>query len=280
MSFKDILALAISLDADKPALRAAGLLAQRFEAHATALILGVHASSDYAPEIARFSEVLQDLVAGAQSRAAREHAKIQDWLAREHGGFETRSIVIEDALVRRELIAHARRADLTIVTRAPSGSDDRAHREAFEAVLFGSGRPAMLMPSGWRRAAPTKSILIGWNASREAARAVADALPLLRMAEDVVVATIDAIPGNGGHGPAPGADIAAHLARHGVHVRVNNLDGMGRSPAAALRDEAAAFDADLIVAGGYGHSRAEEWLVGGATRELTEFSTVPIFMSH
>jgi nucleotide-binding universal stress UspA family protein len=280
MGLKDILALGISLDADKPALRAAGLLAQRFEAHATALILGVHAASDYAPEIAPFSEVLQDLAAGARSRAARERAKVQDWLAREHRGFETRAIVIEDALLRRALVAHARRADLTIVTRPALGSEDRAHCAAFETVLFGSGRPVLLAPPAWSGESLGDRILIAWNATREAARAVADAMPLLAKARDVVIATIDAIPNQGGHGPAPGKDLAVHLERHGVNVRVNNVDGMGRTEAGALMDEAAALEADLIVMGGYGHARARQWLWGGVTRDLTRGAPTPLFVSH
>jgi nucleotide-binding universal stress UspA family protein len=138
----------------------------------------------------------------------------------------------------------------------------------------------MLMPAHWKPRPLTNTILIGWNASREAARAIGDALPILRIAQDVVVATVDAIPAKGGHGPAPGADLAAHLAHHGVKARVRNLDGMGRSHADVLSDEAAALDADLIVIGAYGHSRAEEWLLGGVTRELTEDSKTPLFMSH
>jgi nucleotide-binding universal stress UspA family protein len=279
MAFKDILALAITLDADKPALRAAGVLAAQFDAHATALVLGVHAASIYAPHVAKLSEVLTDLAAGSRGVAGREHAKIVDWLAQAHRGFETRNIIIEDALLRREVLAHARHADLAVLTRA-AVEGDRARAELLDAVLFGSGRPTLLVPPAWKRDSLSERIVVGWDAKREAARAVGDAMPLLRLAHEVVVATVDAIPGAGGHGPAPGKDLAAHLARHGVKVRVNNVDGMGRSEGLALLDEAAALDADLVVIGAYGHSRAEEWLLGGVTRELTSSASVPLFLSH
>lgn len=280
MSFKDILAVAISLEADKPALKAAALLSAQFEAHAAALVLAVHPGSDYAEPAATLSELLEDLARGAHNAAAREYARIAEWLARRHKHFETRKLVIEDALLRREVLAHARRADLTIMTRPEAGAHEEAHEHVFEAVLFGSGRPVLLAPPGWEGDSLSDRILIAWNARREAARAVADSLPLLTKAREVVIATIDAVPSDGGHGPAPGKDLAVHLERHGVNVRVNNVDGMGRTEGQAVMDEAAAFDANLIVMGGYGHGRAQEWLWGGVTRELTERSRTPLLLSH
>jgi nucleotide-binding universal stress UspA family protein len=280
MSFKDILAVAISLDADKPALHAAALLAAQFEAHAAALVLGVHAGSEFAEPTATISEVLEDLALGARGAAGREYERITKWLGERHRHFETRRLVIETALYRRELLAHARRADLTIMTRPAAGAREEAHEHIFETVLFGSGRPVLLAPPGWAGESLSDRILIAWNAKREAARAVADALPLLRQAREVGIVTVDAIPSDGGHGPAPGKDLAVHLERHGVNVCVNNVDGMGRTEAGALMDEAAAFGANLIVMGGYGHARAQEWMLGGVTRELTEFGRTPLFLSH
>ena len=280
MSVKDILAVVISADADEPALRAATLLSEQYEAHAAVLVLAIHAGSDFAEPVATFSEVLEDILRGARNAATRERELIAAWLERRHAKAETRKLVIEEALLRREALAHARRADLTIVTRQDADTHKEAREHLFEAVLFGSGRPVLLMPPGWKGESLTDRILVAWDAKREAARAVADAMPLLTRAHDVVIATVDAIPSSGGHGPAPGADLAVHLERHGVDVRVNNVDGMGRSEARALMDEAAALDASLIVMGGYGHARAQEWLLGGATRELTQFARTPLLLSH
>jgi nucleotide-binding universal stress UspA family protein len=280
MTIKDILALAVRLEDDEPALRAAALLAGRFEAHATALILAVHAASNYAPEIAPLSRVLEDLAAGARGMAARERSRIEAWLNEGPHKFEIRDLLIEHALVRRELLAHARSADLSIVTRAAAPASDRAHIDLLDAVLFGSGRPVLLMPPEWRGERLFDTVVVGWDAKREAARAVHDALPLLRLARDVVIATVDAKPSSGGHGLAPGKDLAIHLGRHGVTARVNNMDGMGRSEGRALLDCAIAVGADMLVLGAYGHSRAEEWLLGGVTRELTQTSPLPLFMSH
>jgi len=280
MAIKDILALAIRLEDDEPALRAAGILALRFGAHATALILAVHAASNYAPEMATLSRVLEDLAAGARGTAARERSRIETWLNEVPHKFEIRDLLIETALMRREVLAHARRADLSIVTRAARPASDRARADLLDAVLFGSGRPVLLMPPDWRGERLFDTVVIGWDAKREAARAVHDALPLLALARDVVIATVDAKPSSSGHGATPGKDLAAHLARHGVSVRVNNVDGMGRSDGRALLDCAIAVGADMLVLGAYGHGRAEQWLLGGVTRELTLNSPIPLFMSH
>jgi nucleotide-binding universal stress UspA family protein len=111
-------------------------------------------------------------------------------------------------------------------------------------------------------------------------RAVSAALPLLRRAEAVAVATVDAVPSSTGHGDAPGRELAGYLARHGVPVEVRNLDSMGRSHARALLDEAQGFGADFVVLGAYGRSRASEFIFGGVTRELLLGSPLPLLMAH
>lgn len=278
MSIKDLLVPAISLEGDEAALLAAEMIAPKFDAHAIALILAVHAASDFAPEVAPLSEVLLNLTVGARQYAAGERKKILDRLKRGPVRFETRDLVIEDALVDRQVLAHARHADLTIISRRPG--PDLARRVLLESVLFGSGRPLLLVPSDWRRTALWDRIVIGWNAKREATRAVVGAMPFLRLAREVVVATVDAVPCADGHGQAPGRDLAAHLARHGVRVEVNNIDGLGRSEGAALLDACAAIDADMMVMGGYGHSRAAQWLLGGVTREMLRGAPIPLLLAH
>ena len=279
MSIKDILAVAIRLEDDEPTLRAAALLARNFEAHATALILAVHPASTYAQEVAPLSRVLEDLAAGARGAAALDRSKIEAWLDEGSHRFAIRDLLIEHALLRREVLAHARRADLSIVTR--TAAPGTAHRDLLDMMLFGSGRPVLLMPLEWRSEQLFDCVVIGWDESSEAARAVHEALPLLQRANDVVIATVDAKRLADSHGVvAPGEDLAVHLARHGVNARVSVMDSMGRSEGRALLDCAITVGADMIVLGAYGHSRAEEWLLGGVTRELTQASPIPLFMAH
>ena len=138
-------------------------------------------------------------------------------------------------------------------------------------------------------------MLIGWNARREAARAVHDALPLIRDAAAVTVLAVDphgrpgALGGHGGdhggghggdHGDEPAADIARHLARHGLRVTAAQADSGGIGVADVLLNQAADLGADLLVTGGYGHSRTREMVLGGITRALLQRMTLPVLMSH
>jgi nucleotide-binding universal stress UspA family protein len=144
-------------------------------------------------------------------------------------------------------------------------------------LVLGAGRPVLLVPYAGRYADAGKRVLIAWNASREAARAVADALPLLVRADAVDVVAF--APG-GDHGEVPGADLAHYLARHGVKANA----AVDSAPEVAIGERiltrAADTDADLIVMGAYGRSRLSELVLGGATRTLLAAMTVPVLMAH
>ena len=115
---------------------------------------------------------------------------------------------------------------------------------------------------------PLRRILVAWNGSREAARAVHDALPFLLAAERTTVLIVDPQAQSSNVGEPPGADLAAHLARHGVRVEIKTVPGGGLAAGDAILAQAADEGADLLVMGGYGHSRLWEMVLGGATRHL------------
>lgn len=276
MSCKLILTPVIALDEDIAALTAAAEIADKFDAEPAALILALHLASGYMDKEAPLSAVLQDLAGGTTSHAAQLRRGLMAWLDRAPRAFEVRDLAIERAVDDDKIVAHARLADLTILARA--GAHDRARQAMIEDVLFKSGRPVLLVPEKPSRQRTWDQIVIGWNASAEAVRAVSGAMPFLKSARHVIIATVDAKPINGGH--TPGRDLAAYLQRHGVQVEVHNIDGLGRTDARALLDEAIAVDADMLVLGAYGHSRARELLFGGVTRELLAASSVPLFMAH
>ena len=120
-----------------------------------------------------------------------------------------------------------------------------------------------------------KSIL-----SRKATRAVNDAMPLLETADSVTVLVINPIGGIDGHGEEPGADIALHLARHGVNATAEHMVAEDISVGDMLLSRCANAGADLLVMGAYGHSRMRELILGGATRNILQHMTVPVLMSH
>jgi nucleotide-binding universal stress UspA family protein len=277
MSYKTILVPAIALAEDEAALAAAAAIAAKFEAKAAALVIRVHLSSEFADTAQPLSVVLEDIARIASSQRDAEHERIQAWLARAPHPFEVRDLTIESAAGQDRIVAHARVADLIIMARAKAHA--RARRALFEDILFKSGRPLMIVPETVREPR-FDTILIGWNAGQQAVRAVIGALPLLRAARQVIIATVDASPRPAGHAEAPGRDLAAYLAHHGARVEVRNLDGMGRSDAKVLLDEALALAADLLVVGAYGHSRAQEFVFGGVTRQLLAEAPLSLLMAH
>ena len=129
-------------------------------------------------------------------------------------------------------------------------------------------------------ALPISHAVIAWQPTREAARALHDALPLLREAKTVDVVMIDPVVSESRYGQEPGADIAGHLARHGLQVNVVTHVLRQETVATALLRHAAESGAQLLVAGGYGHSRLREWALGGTTRELLQAISTPILFSH
>ncbi|HCK83188.1 MAG TPA: hypothetical protein DHW63_01290 [Hyphomonadaceae bacterium] len=276
MAYKDILAPVLTLGEDEAALVAAGEIAALFGARAVALIVAVHLSSDFADTPHTLSDVLADIAAGSRSEAAREREKVVAWLEGAPHDFEVRDVRVEGAVEQGEAEAHARVADLVVIARADAHK--RARRMLVERTLFNAGRPLLLVPAAPVRQRRWKRFVIGWNGKAEAMRAVSAALPLLKQADETIIATIDAQPS--AHGEAPGRDLAAHLARHDVKVELRNLDGLGRDVQQVLIQEAVTADADALVLGAYGHSRTQEMLFGGVTRALLAAAPLPVFLCH
>lgn len=148
-----------------------------------------------------------------------------------------------------------------------------------EFVVMNSGCPVLIVPFAGNFKSVGKRPLIAWNGSASATRAVRDALPLLRSAERVDVVVFNAAEEPDVHGNQPGDDIALFLTRHDVRVEVRREEAamdIGES----LLSLAADLGTDMIVMGGYGHSRLREIMLGGVTRTVLQSMTVPVLMSH
>jgi nucleotide-binding universal stress UspA family protein len=171
----------------------------------------------------------------------------------------------------------ARRFDLSVV--AQPGPDTPGTDATFvEAALFSSGRPVLIVPYIQRAGLKLDRVMVCWDGSRTAARATADALPLLARAKTIEVVTVT--NGSPEMKEIPGIDFAQHLARHRLNVELKRVVAGGVDTANVLLSHAADTSADLIVMGGYGHSRWREFVLGGATRGLLASMTVPTLMSH
>jgi len=177
------------------------------------------------------------------------------------------------------LCMQARYADLVVLGQAAADDDNEGSLlpDLPDYVLLNCGRPVLLVPRTGRFPTIGKRVMVAWNGSVEAAKAVTAALPLLRGAEQVTLAVL----GNSADtlGESPGADIALYLARHGVNVEVLRRPEAA-DPGKAILSLAADFNVDLLVMGAYGHSRFREMMLGGATRTILATATLPVLMAH
>jgi nucleotide-binding universal stress UspA family protein len=173
-------------------------------------------------------------------------------------------------------------ADLLVVGQVdPDNPPPAVARTLIQDVLMTAGRPLLLVPYAGQFKTVGANTLIGWTPTRESARAVHDALPLLAAPAKVTVLTVETARPERDPTVLPTAGIAGHLARHGLDVSAaRTVVSDGLSPADALLDYASDISADLLVVGGYGHSRTREMIMGGVTRDLLRHMTVPVLMSH
>lgn len=281
MSIKTITAFLDESDASWARLEAACALAQRHQAHLVAIAcvrqidVGVYAMPG--------AEMALDLASIDQSRdQSRQLAKDAAKRIESFGlSPDTRWASSIAAGLEETAARAARHSDLAVVS--PVGGEGPAAEVAdavLEGVLFSSGRPALVVPEGWRGEKIGSKIMIAWDGSRVAARALHDALSFIEKAGAVTIAIVDPEPDMGGVGEEPGADIAAVVARHGVKVEVESLASAGASTAERLMTTASDMGADLMVMGGYGHSRWREAIFSGVSREVLEGPSVPVLISH
>lgn len=178
------------------------------------------------------------------------------------------------------LSLQARYSDLVVIGQTdPDDADFGVISDLPEYVMLNAARPVLVIPyiDGFDRVGA--NVLIAWNGSIEATRAIANAIPLLKRADNVAVAIFNPSAQYNLHGEQPGADIALYLARHKIKVDVVQETGT-LDVGNALLSLAADKGADLIVAGGYGHTRFREVLLGGVTHTLLRTMTIPVLMSH
>jgi nucleotide-binding universal stress UspA family protein len=191
--------------------------------------------------------------------------------------FETRVLTASLAGASDTFGAAARRFDLSVIAQA---EPEKVQPEELivEGALFGSGRPVVVVPYILKAPVKLDRVMVCWDASRNAARAVADAMPFLKRAKavDIVIVASERPKSD----EMPGAAIGQHLARHGLSVEVKRIVASGTDVASTILSHAADSAADFIVMGGYGHSRLREFIWGGATRGILGAMTVPVLMSH
>jgi len=260
-----------------PAAQFAISIAAKFEAHIAGIAFA------YDPVIT--PTVMDGLSAGwvdaqrAENRAAAQQAVDRFEAAAKREGLSAEHRIIEANLGRAASLFGriARCFDLPVVSQT---DPERVMPDdlLIEGALFESGRPTLVVPYIQKEGLKLDHVLVCWDGSRNAARAIADSLPFLMRGKKVEIVMVRS--GDGKADELPGADLGEHLARHGLTVEVKRLVAADLDVSNVILSYAADCAADLIVMGGYGHSRLREFVLGGATRGILQSMTVPVLMAH
>ena len=215
----------------------------------------------------------------AESEKARAAAIARFEQAAKRAGIsaETRTVNASISGAADQLGRLARRFDLVVVGQ-PEREKSVPDEVVDEGVLFESGRPVIFVPFIQKAGLKLDRVMVCWDGSRAATRAIADCLPFLKKAKQVEIVIVADKAGK--NDEMPGADLGQHLARHGLKVDVKRITSPDIDVPSTILSYAADSSADMIVMGGYGHSRLREFVLGGVTRGMLESMTVPVLMSH
>ena len=274
MAIKDILFLLDPEGETQPAAPYATAFADSLGAHLTAagVIYEMLVPSGFTGDYP--ADIMAALTEQSRERNAASYGQMC-----KAGPASLRSELVEiDAIpgeARYELARLARHFGLTIIGQSRERNGDDALMA--ESALFESGRPVLFVPRSQTRAPKLNRVVVAWDGSRTAARALADAQPILETASAIDVVSIS--DPRLGYKELPGFNITRHLSRHGLNAELKRLP-MSGDVGETLLSYAADADADLLIMGGYGHSRLREIILGGTTRTIMQSMTVPIFMSH
>jgi nucleotide-binding universal stress UspA family protein len=264
MSYNTILAVLRGEDDLERVLQRAVSVAGSFDSH----LIGLHAEASVRISYAAPMEIPDTTVFDVDQAEVKERLKqLGEVFVRrceaEGISYEWRPIKSMSGDSALSALSSARCADLVVVQQESPGHEN--DYDDLEALVFESGRPVLFVPYIAAEAKPIKQVVIAWNDTREAARAVFDAMPLLKAAEAVELLTVDSSDNAEQSPQTAGAAIATALTRHGVRVTLNSEVSSGIPVAAVIENRVSDTQADLLVMGAFSHSRLREFLFGGVT---------------
>ena len=280
MTFKDILLVLITYpqatDASQIQEAVSFAVALDTRISAMACIVQVRAPSQHLLGKA----FVADLIASERkksSNAAAELSAVFEASAKKAGVFqESLSEACFTSDAPDLLVREARLRDLTIV---PATTEDHNYRWYAESILFGSGRPMLVLPRRVRTSElALDTVVIAWDGSRSASRAVGDSLPVLERAREVRILTV--LNEKELSSESPAAELSNYLERRGIVATPDCIDAAGRWIGGILGSYLSSRQSDLLVMGAYGHSRLREFILGGATRSMLLKPPLPVLLSH
>jgi len=280
MSIKTILVALNEIDQVDKLVKTAAQLGRKYQAH----IIGMFVIP--APEIYPSAGMaLSTQVYDGHRRFYLDHsekvkAKFEDEMRRQNVLHEWCMVEIKTSLIADGVLHHAHQVDLILAPQKQENSSAGMENDFTERLVMEGGRPVLIMPAFGEFEDIGKEVLVGWNGTKEAARAVFDALPFMIDANNVTIGWVNPKDDLEDGEVLPGSELAASLARHDIKTTSKGLPTDGVSVGEALLNQASDSGADLLVMGAYGHSRIREFVFGGATHSILETMTVPVLMSH
>ncbi len=279
MAYRNILMVLRSESEAKRVVPVAIALTRQFDAH----LVAAHAEPSpvvySTPEGFPDTDYMERMINESEKRMETLRAAVETACAAEGIKAEWMSTVNLAGDSATAALPVALNSDLIVAGQADP-SDMSSGYANVEALLFESGRPVLFVPFAGKSTTSTGHAAVAWNASRESARAVFDALPLLKTAGKVDLLLIDPKTNMGQDSETAGADIAEALERHGIKVTVQNLRSNGLPVAAVIENYMAESGAGLLVMGAYSHSRLREFIFGGTTRTVMNSMPTLTLMSH
>ncbi|MTI15838.1 universal stress protein [Rhodobacteraceae bacterium RKSG542] len=276
MAIKDILTIT-DYQGKQPAAQVAVEIARLTEAHATGVGLAFEPLLPgfvAAPMPADYLQMAREQALNSAKDSLEAYQKLID-LAGVNGETRVEEILTGGSL--EGILSQCRLTDLVAITQDNPEQSEPMRSVIIEALLFDTGVPLLVVPHIFDGQFKPKKAVIAWNGSASAARAVHAALPVLKMVDEVSVLIINEYEIDDRE---PGAAVATYLARHDLEVSVDIINHPQVSISNTILNYISDNGADLLVMGGYGHSRMREMLLGGATREILANMTVPVLMTH
>ena len=270
---KDIIAIIDTGDKDDSFIHDALAFARFHDTHLTFVMVVPTVSPDYAMLVEPTYFQISDYAKSAENKQARVVA-----LAR-HEKVEVRLIRQQSDALMDQLVVQSRYADLVLLGQPEAYGTPKFRRAAAETISLGSGRPVLIITPGMT---PCKwnHIVVGWNSSPEATRALHDAIAFIEPGSKIDIAIVDPVESDKGHGEALGQDIARHLSRHDFVVEVHSISSVSTKVSTALMDLTRKRGADLLVIGVIAHSGFYKFVMGGVTDDVLYKADVPVFLAH
>lgn len=278
MPFRTVLTIAGIGPADRD-IKSALDLCEEVEAHLSVLLIAMAAPPPIGEYAISLSQAWLEEREQDTKMLTEKADELEALLAKRGLSADLSTEYVEEAGAEGAIGTRARYSDLVVVGPDVLGTVN-LKRHVVNGVLFHAQRPLLLLPEGARPSLRPQRVLIGWNSSVEASRAIREAAELISQATDVRVVMVDPQSADRANGPEPGADVAAYLARHGAKVTVDRLPSSGLTVAELLKRHAIDVAADMIVMGAYGRTRLRERIFGGVTQDMLSGGATPVFLAR